>query len=268
MLDQLSQGRLIVLLLRGTPSEFKAYEPVDPALTQPKTQAATRLVRKALTDTAPFAWKDEFFDYPNIAIWPRPLQQPLPPMYFSGNSLNSAEFAAQSGSACAFHFIVRKPWPTLSRTTAPKPDAAVGSRKTLHVRSDRLPRFRLGCRHRYAGGRARTHFPAASPALSARWASAGPVSQRLQKDRRRNRAVSLRMRRHSGWAACFSRAARTPSSSVSGVPVAHRCRRGGPCVQFSTNRCRGRTTLNRVIWSGGFAAYPFLWCSVKHIPKS
>jgi alkanesulfonate monooxygenase SsuD/methylene tetrahydromethanopterin reductase-like flavin-dependent oxidoreductase (luciferase family) len=105
MLDQLSRGRLIVLLLRGTPSEFKAYEPVDPALTQQKTQAATRLVRKALTNTAPFAWKDEFFDYPNIAIWPRPLQQPLPPMYFSGNSLNSAEFAAQErlGLCISFH---------------------------------------------------------------------------------------------------------------------------------------------------------------------
>jgi alkanesulfonate monooxygenase SsuD/methylene tetrahydromethanopterin reductase-like flavin-dependent oxidoreductase (luciferase family) len=105
MLDQLSRGRLIVLLLRGTPSEFKAYEPVDPALTQPKTQAATRLVRKALADTTPFAWQDEFFDYPNIAIWPRPLQQPLPPMYFSGNSLNSAEFAAQErlGLCISFH---------------------------------------------------------------------------------------------------------------------------------------------------------------------
>jgi alkanesulfonate monooxygenase SsuD/methylene tetrahydromethanopterin reductase-like flavin-dependent oxidoreductase (luciferase family) len=105
MLDQLSGGRLVVLLLRGTPSEFRAYEPIDPALTQEKTQAATRLVRKALTDTAPFAWQDEFFNYPNIAIWPRPLQQPLPPMYFSGNSLNSAEFAARErlGLCISFH---------------------------------------------------------------------------------------------------------------------------------------------------------------------
>jgi alkanesulfonate monooxygenase SsuD/methylene tetrahydromethanopterin reductase-like flavin-dependent oxidoreductase (luciferase family) len=55
MLDQLSGGRLIVLLLRGTPNEFKTYEPIDAALTQEKTQAATRLVRKALTDTTPFA---------------------------------------------------------------------------------------------------------------------------------------------------------------------------------------------------------------------
>jgi alkanesulfonate monooxygenase SsuD/methylene tetrahydromethanopterin reductase-like flavin-dependent oxidoreductase (luciferase family) len=105
MLDQMSRGRLIVLLLRGTPSEFNAYEPIDAVLTQPKAQAATRLVRRALTDTAPFGWKDEFFDYPNIAIWPRPLQQPLPPMYFSGNSLNSAEFAARErlGLCMSFH---------------------------------------------------------------------------------------------------------------------------------------------------------------------
>jgi alkanesulfonate monooxygenase SsuD/methylene tetrahydromethanopterin reductase-like flavin-dependent oxidoreductase (luciferase family) len=105
MLDQLSDGRLIVLLLRGTPNEFRTYEPVDAAVTQHKTQAATALVRKALTETTPFAWKDEFFDYPNIAIWPRPLQDPLPPMYFSGNSVNSAEFAARErlGLCLSFH---------------------------------------------------------------------------------------------------------------------------------------------------------------------
>ena len=105
MLDQLSGGRLIVLLLRGTPNEFKTYEPIDGALTQQKTQVAMQLVRKALTETTPFAWKDEFFDYPNIAIWPRPLQQPMPPMYFSGNSLNSAEYAARErlGVCLSFH---------------------------------------------------------------------------------------------------------------------------------------------------------------------
>jgi alkanesulfonate monooxygenase SsuD/methylene tetrahydromethanopterin reductase-like flavin-dependent oxidoreductase (luciferase family) len=53
MLDHLSRGRLIVLLLRGTPNEFNTYEPIDAALTQPKAQAATRLVRKALTDAQP-----------------------------------------------------------------------------------------------------------------------------------------------------------------------------------------------------------------------
>jgi alkanesulfonate monooxygenase SsuD/methylene tetrahydromethanopterin reductase-like flavin-dependent oxidoreductase (luciferase family) len=99
MLDQLSGGRLVVLLLRGTPSEFRAYEPIDPALTQEKTQAATRLVRKALTDTAPFAWQDEFFNYPNIAIWPRPLQQPLPPMLLLGQQ---SELGGVRGAGAAW----------------------------------------------------------------------------------------------------------------------------------------------------------------------
>jgi alkanesulfonate monooxygenase SsuD/methylene tetrahydromethanopterin reductase-like flavin-dependent oxidoreductase (luciferase family) len=105
MLDQLSDGRLNVLLLRGTPNEFGAYEPIDPKLTQQKTQAAAHLIQKALTETMPFAWHDEFFNYPNIAIWPRPLQQPLPPMYFSSNSPSSAEFAARErlGVCISFH---------------------------------------------------------------------------------------------------------------------------------------------------------------------
>jgi alkanesulfonate monooxygenase SsuD/methylene tetrahydromethanopterin reductase-like flavin-dependent oxidoreductase (luciferase family) len=34
MLDQLSQGRLLVLPLRGTPNEFSIYGPVDAAATQ------------------------------------------------------------------------------------------------------------------------------------------------------------------------------------------------------------------------------------------
>lgn len=105
MLDQLSGGRLIVLLLRGTPVEFKTYEPVDAAQTQQKTQVAMHLVRKALSEVEPFAWQDEFFNYPRIAIWPRPLQKPTPPMYFSGNSVNSALFAARErlGVCLSFH---------------------------------------------------------------------------------------------------------------------------------------------------------------------
>ena len=140
MLDHLSRGRLIVLLLRGTPSEFKAYEPIDPALTQPKAQAATRLVRKALTDAQPFAWKDEFFDYPNIAIWPRPLQ--LPPMYFSGNSLNSAEFAARERLGLVH--VVSSPG-IRSQDCRALPRRSPSLRLGAHARPDRLPRVRFGC---------------------------------------------------------------------------------------------------------------------------
>ncbi|MBV9547690.1 MAG: LLM class flavin-dependent oxidoreductase [Chloroflexi bacterium] len=105
MLDQLSHGRVIILPLRGSPSELSAYGPRDLALTQPITQEATRLLQKALGHPEPFAWHGEHFQFERVAVWPRVLQQPFPPMYFSGNSLNSAAFAAEEklGLCISFH---------------------------------------------------------------------------------------------------------------------------------------------------------------------
>src|SRR5579884_2157391 len=104
MLDQLSHGRLIVLTLRGTPNEFNTYAPVDSAQTQPITQEATRLIQKALSETEPFAWESEHFHFPKVAVWPRPIQRPFPPMYFSGNSITSALFAARERLGVCFSF--------------------------------------------------------------------------------------------------------------------------------------------------------------------
>jgi len=105
MLDQLSHGRVIVLPLRGAPSEFDTYGHLDVALSQPRTQEATRLIRKALAETEMFAWDGKHFQYPTVAVWPRAVQQPHPPMYFSGNSPNSAVFAAAEhlGVCLSFH---------------------------------------------------------------------------------------------------------------------------------------------------------------------
>jgi alkanesulfonate monooxygenase SsuD/methylene tetrahydromethanopterin reductase-like flavin-dependent oxidoreductase (luciferase family) len=105
MLDQLSHGRIEILPLRGTPIEFNSYQPLETAQTQPITQEATQLIRKALTETQPFAWDGEYFQFPKVAVWPRVLQKPFPPMYFSGNSVGSALFAAREhlGLCISFH---------------------------------------------------------------------------------------------------------------------------------------------------------------------
>jgi alkanesulfonate monooxygenase SsuD/methylene tetrahydromethanopterin reductase-like flavin-dependent oxidoreductase (luciferase family) len=104
MLDHLSHGRLIVLPLRGTLNEFSCYAPVDPAQTKSMTQEATRLIQKALSEPEPFSWQGEHFQFPRISVWPRPLQQPFPPMYFSGNSPDSALFAAANRLGVCFSF--------------------------------------------------------------------------------------------------------------------------------------------------------------------
>src|SRR6266568_3140278 len=93
MLDQLSHGRLIVLPLRGTPNEFNCYVPVGMQETRGMTQEATLLIRKALSEPEPFRWDGEHFHFPTVAVWPRAFQQPFPPMFYSGNSEDSAVFA-------------------------------------------------------------------------------------------------------------------------------------------------------------------------------
>jgi alkanesulfonate monooxygenase SsuD/methylene tetrahydromethanopterin reductase-like flavin-dependent oxidoreductase (luciferase family) len=93
MLDQLSHGRLIVLFLRGTPNEFLAYG-TNPEETRARTQEASVLIKRALTEPQPFGWEGRFYRFQTVSVWPGPIQRPHPPMYYSGNSLESATFAA------------------------------------------------------------------------------------------------------------------------------------------------------------------------------
>jgi alkanesulfonate monooxygenase SsuD/methylene tetrahydromethanopterin reductase-like flavin-dependent oxidoreductase (luciferase family) len=114
MLDVLSHGRLVVLPLRGTPNEYNAYGPVSIEASRAMTHEAILLIRKALTEPWPFNWEGEYFHYPNIAVWPRPVQKPTPPLYSSGNNLDSATFAAANQLGMCTSFL---PAPAVALTT-------------------------------------------------------------------------------------------------------------------------------------------------------
>ncbi|WP_067902194.1 LLM class flavin-dependent oxidoreductase [Nocardia vaccinii] len=77
MLDQLSGGRLIALLLRGTPNEFANYN-IPAEETRARTEEAMLLIRKALTEPEPFSWRSEHYDFPVVSVWPGPTQVPHP----------------------------------------------------------------------------------------------------------------------------------------------------------------------------------------------
>jgi alkanesulfonate monooxygenase SsuD/methylene tetrahydromethanopterin reductase-like flavin-dependent oxidoreductase (luciferase family) len=94
MIDNLSNGRLVAGLLRGAPYEYLVYN-VNPAESRSRFEEAWDLIIKAWTDTMPFGWEGRHFHYRNVSIWPRPLQQPTPPIYVSGSSKESGEFAAR-----------------------------------------------------------------------------------------------------------------------------------------------------------------------------
>ena len=93
MLDNLSGGRLVVGLLRGTPTEYQVVG-VNPAETRARTQEGIELILKAWTEPKPFGWEGCYYRYRTVSVWPRPQQTPHPPAYALGTSMETAEFAA------------------------------------------------------------------------------------------------------------------------------------------------------------------------------
>jgi alkanesulfonate monooxygenase SsuD/methylene tetrahydromethanopterin reductase-like flavin-dependent oxidoreductase (luciferase family) len=92
-LDQISGGRIAVALLRGTGNELLAYR-TNPAESREMYREAVELILKALTEPQPFGWQGRYYQYRTVSVWPRPLQQPHPPLFASA-SLDSLEFTAK-----------------------------------------------------------------------------------------------------------------------------------------------------------------------------
>lgn len=95
MLDALTGGRVIAGMLRGTPNEYVTYN-TNPAESRDRFEEALKLIVRAWTEPQPFGWQGRHYQYRAISIWPRPIQQPHPPIYMSGSSPESGEFAARN----------------------------------------------------------------------------------------------------------------------------------------------------------------------------
>lgn len=94
MLDNLLGGRLRAGFVRGAPLEYRAYG-VDPDESRPRFEEAWHLIVKSWTETEPFDWHGEFYDFEDVFIWPRPIQQPHPPIWMPAESEESLRWAAR-----------------------------------------------------------------------------------------------------------------------------------------------------------------------------
>jgi alkanesulfonate monooxygenase SsuD/methylene tetrahydromethanopterin reductase-like flavin-dependent oxidoreductase (luciferase family) len=95
MLDVLTGGRVVAGMLRGTPNEYVTYA-TNPAETRDRFEEALKLIVRAWTEPQPFGWQGRHFEYRAISIWPRPAQQPHPPIFMSGSSPEAGEWAARN----------------------------------------------------------------------------------------------------------------------------------------------------------------------------
>ena len=98
LLDNLTNGRLVMGFLRGTPNEDQVYN-VNPAEGRGRMLESMDLILRALTEPQPFAWEGRYYQYRTVSVWPRPVQQPMPPAIVATRSDDAVHFAAthQSG---------------------------------------------------------------------------------------------------------------------------------------------------------------------------
>jgi len=101
MLDVMTGGRVVAGMLRGTPNEYVTYA-TNPAETRGRFEEALTLIVRAWTEPQPFGWQGRYFEYRAVSIWPRPIQQPHPPIYMSASSPEAGEWAAKNHIGVGF----------------------------------------------------------------------------------------------------------------------------------------------------------------------
>jgi alkanesulfonate monooxygenase SsuD/methylene tetrahydromethanopterin reductase-like flavin-dependent oxidoreductase (luciferase family) len=104
ILDAVSGGRTIVGFFRGIPNEFLTYG-TNPAESRAMYEEAIDLIVHAWSEPQPFGWEGRHYRYRTVAVWPRPVQQPYPPMLIAGTSPDSARFAATKRAKLGLSFL-------------------------------------------------------------------------------------------------------------------------------------------------------------------
>jgi alkanesulfonate monooxygenase SsuD/methylene tetrahydromethanopterin reductase-like flavin-dependent oxidoreductase (luciferase family) len=79
MLDCLSNGRIISGFARGIPREYNVYK-VRLSESRARFEEAWEIILRAWTEEV-FSYEGKIWSYEDVAIWPRPVQQPHPPVW-------------------------------------------------------------------------------------------------------------------------------------------------------------------------------------------
>jgi len=94
MLDCLSNGRVISGFARGIPREYQVHN-VPLGDSRARFEEAYEIVTRAWTEDV-FSYSGRFWSYKDVALWPRPVQRPHPPIMIPiVGSQESIEFAGR-----------------------------------------------------------------------------------------------------------------------------------------------------------------------------
>ena len=94
MIDNITGGRLITGMVRGVGCEYFSMG-VNPAHSLERHIEAHDLVIRAWTEPGPFAFEGKHYHFEYVNTWPRPFQEPHPPIWCpSQGSTETIEWAA------------------------------------------------------------------------------------------------------------------------------------------------------------------------------
>lgn len=94
MIDNLTRGRLISGFVRGIGAEYHVFG-VDPTTSHDRFHEAHDLIIQAWTREGPFEFSGKYYNHRYVNLWPRPYQQPHPPVWIpSQGSQETIDFAA------------------------------------------------------------------------------------------------------------------------------------------------------------------------------
>ena len=100
-IDVISRGRLDMGFIKGVPYEFPASNQ-NPVGVMDRFWEAHDFILKAMTShDEPFNWEGEYFHYRQVNVWPRPVQQPHPPVWTTTGSKSQARLLGEKGYVMA-----------------------------------------------------------------------------------------------------------------------------------------------------------------------
>jgi len=100
-IDVVSRGRLEMGFVKGVPYEIPVAN-TNPVFLMDRFWEAHDFIIKAMTThDGPFNWEGEHFHYRHVNIWPRPYQQPHPPVWSTTSSRTNARVLGERGYVMA-----------------------------------------------------------------------------------------------------------------------------------------------------------------------
>ena len=97
MLDCISGGRLVAGLPLGSPMDVNLCYGITPMEHRERYREAFALTMKAWTSRETFSWNGRYTQLASVNLWPRPIQQPHPPVWVPGSgSISTFDFAVEN----------------------------------------------------------------------------------------------------------------------------------------------------------------------------